>query len=58
MWVEEKTHFIPLHFKLFNGVNVFKIELFLVYQILFDKVNSWDLYDSQFEKVTLIQWNK
>ena len=36
--------FIKLHFKLFNGVNVFIVELFLLYQTLttgfaFDKVN-------------------
>ena len=28
----EKNDFIQLHFKLFNGVNVFIVELYLLYQ--------------------------
>ena len=33
-------YFIPLHFKLFNGADVFIVELILLYHILFDKVGK------------------
>ena len=39
--IEKVNNFIQLHFKLFTGVNVFIVELFLLYQTptTGDKVN-------------------
>ena len=49
---------MPLHFKLFNSVNVFIVELILLYQTLFDKVNVMRLiyiitYSNECNTITL-----
>ena len=48
-WVTFENYFIPLHFKLFNGVNVFIVELILLYQTPTKGYHLWWVFD----KVTL-----